>query len=280
MHRVIAQRLVKKDKKGARRRRLAALQAQVLARRRTPRTTVADRVTTTPVLQDVVHEHHLADRMRTVRLHKQRSAAYRLAGLSLYPCPDQDLLALRLDIAVQGHYVACHHVFFDMVAMKEEKYLRVVQHTLPGMVPLTKILRRTLGGVAKADDEALHKLRDCANELYQACYCHAVRKEAYEWLKKQTEYETSELRLGEDILEFRLASSVSTIQVSMRYEDPMRSTPTKIIVRNSSQSIGQSQAAHISDDEDVDLQEKAAALLRQHPVEVAVPMIAKEMTEW
>lgn len=114
------------------------------------------------------------------RLRKRQkiAALHRLAGISVTPLPDPDLLGVRFDICDDsGQYVTCHHVFWDVIvkddslssACKDIKdteevfagedsessvktslsavaYMRVLQHDLPALVPLNAILQRILGG--------------------------------------------------------------------------------------------------------------------------------------
>ena len=137
-------------------------------------------------LQQALEEHDLATRMQILRQRRKIAAAYRLAGISMTPIADENVLALRFDILspVQGNYTACYHAFFDLVVAtttttsdpsslgrnKQDKtkkkrkadnndsdddcdgsqdlYLRLVQHTLPPSIPLKTIVAETLGGIA------------------------------------------------------------------------------------------------------------------------------------
>jgi hypothetical protein len=133
-------------------------------------------------LQQALEEHDLAARMQVLRQRRKIAAAYRLAGISMTPIADENVLALRFDILspVQGNYTACYHAFFDLVVAtttttttitittttkKDKKktdndntdddcdgsqdlYLRLVQHTLPPSIPLKTIVAETLGGIA------------------------------------------------------------------------------------------------------------------------------------
>jgi hypothetical protein len=179
-----------------------------------------------PLVQQALEERDLAVRMQALRQRRKIAAAYRLAGISITPCADENVLALRFDIlTVQGKYTACYHAFFDLVVAststivtdldrnKKEKtikkktdnddssgsqdlYLRLVQHTLPPSIPLATIVEETLGGIAVVGplenedqwktDELVKKLRKCSNQLHQACYCYTARKESYAFLQTLT----------------------------------------------------------------------------------------------
>jgi hypothetical protein len=133
-------------------------------------------------LQQALEEHDLAARMQVLRQRRKIAAAYRLAGISMTPIADENVLALRFDILspVQGNYTACYHAFFDLVVAtttttttttkhdktkknkkkadnndtdddgdgSQDLYLRLVQHTLPPSIPLKTIVAETLGGIA------------------------------------------------------------------------------------------------------------------------------------
>lgn len=165
------------------------------------------------LIHHVLEERAMAERMHRIRLRRKIAAAYRLAGISFLSCgaADEEILALRLDVSVEGHFVACYHAFFDLVTADpymgsgkersfnqkpsvfdasvhgcDDLYLRVVQHTLPACVPLASILQETLGGAVRLgpvnDDSRwetkrlMPRLRSFANQLYCACYCFASRK--------------------------------------------------------------------------------------------------------
>jgi hypothetical protein len=68
-------------------------------------------------LQQALEEHDLADRMQIIRQRRKIAAAYRMAGISMTPCADENVLALRFDILspAEGNYTACYHAFFDLV---------------------------------------------------------------------------------------------------------------------------------------------------------------------
>ena len=176
--------------------------------------TTADDSTDTTVHQAVA-ERDLAARMRQIRQFKKIAAAYRLGGISMLACPDEEVLALRFDVEVEGSFIGCYHCFFDLVIyyeddetmendnengqQKQQKneqamlHLRLIQHTLPPSVPLASILEKTMGGVAcigpysnenQWKTNALkERLQNCAKEIYQACYCYSVRKHTATILK-------------------------------------------------------------------------------------------------
>lgn len=128
------------------------------------------------LLQDAVHQQDLMIKLRQMRQEKFLAAAYRLSGISVFPVPDKDVLALRFDVGGGGGTgtasCACYHCFFDVaidttasktttnadatIAASSDNsdnnimlYLRLVQHTLPPAIPLAAILQRHLGGVAQ-----------------------------------------------------------------------------------------------------------------------------------
>ena len=165
-------------------------------------------------LRDAVAQQQVAWKLRQIRQRQCLAAAYRLAGISVFAVPDRDILALRLDVMS-----ACYHCFFDVVLEQQQQptnesddkdnnnkkggdtlYLRLVQHTLPAAIPLAAILQRHLGGVAEIGpleaeeasrstssswpvQDLLQRLRACANQIYHACHCLAVRNETIEFLK-------------------------------------------------------------------------------------------------
>jgi hypothetical protein len=163
--------------------------------------------TTGEVLQDFVEQQEVAVRMKTLRRQKMLAAAYRLAGISMVPVRDKDVLCVRFDVTTAGSYRNSYHCFFDLVeaihddddgggdAEEEEEenflYLRLIQHTLPSAIPLGAILRE-VGGLMipcrtdRSTDDLTGRLRSVARKLYHACYCYAVRQEIYTFLRTLT----------------------------------------------------------------------------------------------
>jgi len=129
----------------------------------------------------------LSTRMRRIRNDLKLGAAYRVAGISLFQQhrnhhrdganaggddEAEETVTLRLDVAVDGRYVECFHVFFELVVAEaaaaaasgnnsagnnnsnnkndddddddEMLYLRLVQHTLPPCVPISRIFADAL----------------------------------------------------------------------------------------------------------------------------------------
>ena len=242
-----------------------------------------------PLVDQVLTNRDVALRMHAIRQRQKIAAAYRLAGISVMPCADTEVLALRFDISVEGHFVACYHALFDLVMVEEpddtthakenDVYLRLVQHTLPSSVPLASILEETLGGVAHVGpaDNELHwktdglvgRLRQCSNQLYHACYCYSVRKHAFQLLQSMTKdaakaenrsYYVDQLEPNDacDKISFhlKLLSGISSLEIDLVYKDPMRPSPTSVHVKNAA-ALGNTNprlpaayAAEISDDEE------------------------------
>ena len=156
--------------------------------------------------------------MRSIRQRQCLAATYRLSGISVVRLPsDPNILAVRLDVLS-----ACYQCFFDVVTMEQQNihdagpkcsgiknkkynedsqisstdgmhsFLRLVQHTLPSVIPLSAILQRHLGGIDGMAELAtawpeecllLDKLRGCVNEIYHACFCWTVRNETVQYLE-------------------------------------------------------------------------------------------------
>ena len=255
-------------------------------------------------VQQVLKEQDLAVRMQEIRRLRKIAAAYRLAGITLWPCPDKDVLALRLDVAVEGTFVACYHCFFDLCCNPAaELYLRLVQHTLPPSVPLGSILETTLGGVAVVGPlqetsawktkELMERLRKCASELYQACYCFCARKQAVAFLREKSS-QVLELDCTDTLgkISFQLATAgVSSLQVTLGYKDPLRVQPTNVSVKNLVAASTTRKNPHaylvgeISDDDDGDghtddLVENAIVSFRRLPIRKAVGEVLEAMAEW
>jgi len=242
-----------------------------------------------PLVDQVLTNRDLALRMHAVRQRRKIAAAYRLAGISVMPCADTEVLALRFDVSVEGQYVACYHALFDLVLVTEpdetkaaeenDIYLRLVQHTLPSSVPLASILEETLGGVARigpADNELhwktdglVERLRQCSNQLYHACYCYSIRKHAAQLLQSMAKdtakeedrsYYVDQLEPNDayDKISFhlKLLSGISSLEIDLVYKDPMRASPTSVHVKNAAASgninprLPAAYAAEISDDEE------------------------------
>ena len=271
-------------------------------------------------VQEVLEEQDMAVRMREIRQARKIAAAYRLAGISMLPCPDSDVLALRFDIEMEGAFVACYHCFFDLVVMEEDGedkkdmlHIRLIQHTLPSAIPLGTIIDKTMGGVAcigPYDDDSQwatgdlqKRLRQCANEIYEACYCYSGRKQTAVLLKSLASKEESSSffieglrcsdRLDKISFHLKLVSGISSLSVTLCYKDPMRAQPTHVVVQNlaaSSPSMrvqNRLYAAEVSDDDDDsdshvkdDLTENAIVSFRRLPIRQALQEVAEAMAEW
>jgi Cenp-O kinetochore centromere component len=142
----------------------------------------------------------LADQIHSLRKRRRIVGSHRIAGISTIPCHDPNVLGIRMDIALEkGRYVAKHFAFFDFVesvSSDEEDeesdqsyWLRLIQHTLPSSVRVSVILDRHFGGpMLKVtgdqglSEEDLHRLQGLLGDVQDACYAHAVRKHAVEFL--------------------------------------------------------------------------------------------------
>lgn len=149
----------------------------------------------------------LPKRMQNLRKRRKIAGSHRIAGISVIPCPDDNVLGVRLDICVRGRYVARHFLFFDLVVVtqthgggsdseEEEEdspketgmlHLRLVQHTVPSEVPLAEIVDRHLGGMLLLPDgtlnlDAMPIVQRCIGEIYDVCFVRAVRKEMRDYL--------------------------------------------------------------------------------------------------
>lgn len=290
-------------------------------------------ISSNKLVSEALDQQELAQRMRKVRHIRKLAAAYRLAGVSILPCPDKEVLALRFDILVDGSFVACYHCFFDLVVKvrdseeqeddmhsddEDHLHLRLVQHTLPSSIPLKPILQNTMGGVASigpyGDDsmwkaeELMKRLRRCANDIYQACYCYCVRKHCVAYLKSLVHNEATSppdavercslqsLECSETDfrrMSFSMFAGVSSLHVSLAYKDPLRVQPTHVTVKDLS-STPKGGSAHnrfameISDDEDDDndhgavqddLVENATAAFRMQPIQIAIKSVSSSMLE-
>ncbi|KAI2513749.1 hypothetical protein MHU86_532 [Fragilaria crotonensis] len=141
----------------------------------------------------------LAERMHSLRKRRRIVGSHRIAGISIIPGPDPNVLGIRLDISIEGRYAAKHFFFLDIVGTVsgddgEETdsvlYLRLVQHTLPSGILLKGIIQRHFGGTMLPLDNQVLTLadmatvRNLAGDIYDACYANAVRKEGVSFLKK------------------------------------------------------------------------------------------------
>lgn len=258
-------------------------------------------------------ERDLGQRMQLVRQRRKIAAAYRLAGISMVPCADENVLATRLDVTVEGRYVACYHAFFDLVVNDDagDLYLRLVQHTLPPSIPLAAIVEETLGGIARVGplqneaewetDQLVEKLRKCSNQLHQACYCYALRKESFSFLQSSATYKSRSYIVKQlqptdtfktIVFCLQLLSGMPSLQVELIYKDPMRPQPTGVSVRSTTgpssanMNVTRNQAVSVdvvSDEEDgglEDLIDTATMAFRRLPMRKAIKEVTDAMLEW
>jgi hypothetical protein len=150
----------------------------------------------------------LAQRMHSLRKRRRIVGSHRIAGISIIPCPDTNVLGIRLDIAIEGRYVAKHFLFLDIVSTvswddesggcdtdetaSHALYLRLVQHTLPPGVTLPTFIQRHFGGTMLLLPEhvltksAMAIVRTMVGDIYDACYAYAIRRQGVDFLKKYT----------------------------------------------------------------------------------------------
>ena len=144
----------------------------------------------------------LAERMTSLRKRRRIVGSHRIAGISV--TKDKDVLGMRLDISVEGVYVAKHFLFFDIICSVNDNnnnnndneqllyYLRLVQHTLPLNGRLPQIIQRHFGtSFLELKEKELTEtdmsiVRDLVGEIHDVCYAHAVRKQGVEFLKKHS----------------------------------------------------------------------------------------------
>lgn len=150
----------------------------------------------------------LAQRMHSLRKRRRIVGSHRIAGISIIPCKDTNVLGIRLDIAIEGHYVAKHFLFLDIVATvswdnessgcdndetsSRALYLRLVQHTLPPGVTLPTFIQRHFGGTMLLlpdhvlTNSAMAIVRTMVGDIHDACYANAIRRQGVDFLKKYT----------------------------------------------------------------------------------------------
>jgi Cenp-O kinetochore centromere component len=146
----------------------------------------------------------LAQRMHSLRKRRRIVGSHRIAGISIIPCPDTNVLGIRLDVAIDGRYVAKHFLFLDIVTTvswdeggdddttDNALYLRLVQHTLPPGVTLPTIIQRHFGDTMLLLPEhvltksAMAIVRTMVGDIHDACYANAIRRQGVDFLKKYT----------------------------------------------------------------------------------------------
>lgn len=286
-----------------------------------PPVTLSRGSSSTALLQDRLKSQNLAIQIQELRKVRKKMAAFRLAGISIFHIhDDQNVLALRYDVALQDRYVACYHTFFDLVTVLDTKhndnsedrneellYLRLVQHTLPPSVPLLAILERSKFGkmgycVGKLDGEwdldIVQHLQSCAQQIYQACFCYCLRKHTFEYLESLKNEQNDDFIVEEVSNEnsaysqlhfqLKLACGSPILSIQLEYKDHFREQPSLVRVINQSVIVSQGHLfgdTAISDDESNyekvdDLCEDVKRLLRLKPIERGIKESIELMNDW
>lgn len=186
----------------------------------------------------------LADSMQSIRHSLKLAAAYRLAGISLLDNSNDDeedeLLTLRLDICVDGTYVATHAVFFQALVDDDDNdtYLQLCKHNLPLPAKFVTCPLLHIGRKWKMIPQMVASLRHTVGRLYQACYIHYVRKQELAQLQeeKNTEYKMDGLVVVQNDsssrVEFTVRFTSMVMQIELEYEDALQALPTRVQVQN------------------------------------------------
>jgi hypothetical protein len=187
--------------------------------------------------------------------------SHRIAGISILPCPDKNVLGVRMDNCHMGEYVERHFLFFDIVIQSsmelsqddEQPRLRLAQHTVPSGVPLASIMRQTLGGLTASIPDGnletvIDQLEECVGKIYDACFIHAVRNQQCVFLRDKmrddllltTNFAIKNLVCSDSLesVQFTLfwrrtsgsSITVMSCHVSLSFNDPMSSKPTEVSV--------------------------------------------------
>ena len=153
-----------------------------------------------PIVSNTIQEN-LAEKMYQLRKRRRIVGSHRIAGISILPCPDKNVLGVRLDVCLHGEYVARHHLFFDVathasmnlivtsekVAQQKQPYIRLAKHTIPTGIPLISIVEQTLGSIPLIPygtiEAAVGRLEECIAKVYDACYMYAIRKQIGTFLR-------------------------------------------------------------------------------------------------
>ena len=177
-------------------------------------------------------DENLADSMHALRKKRRIAGAHRLAGISVVP--NQGVLGIRMDICVRGRYVHRYYLFFN-------ESRKLVQHTLPKGVPVGEYLSKHVDDMAG--------LRRCIGDIYDACYCHAVRQDASDYLKTVDTVTGIECSKAFDLIAFRM----NDMRVRLKYMDPFSALPTSAeISRVREMSAARTGDLVVSDEEDDD----------------------------
>jgi len=198
----------------------------------------------------------VAEQRMALRTKRRIAGSHRLAGISVVPC-ENDVLGIRLDICVTGRYVNRHYLFFQQhleqrkveeqskgekeAAEDEEvhdnaqeepgeqhdgqsRQLKLVQHTLP------QGLLASLDG--RSLDLSFDTLQRYIGDAYDACYNHAVRQDAVDFLKSQGDCGIRNVECSNslDCIVFQLQCGDTQLRILLRYKDPLSSLPGEVKV--------------------------------------------------
>lgn len=259
-------------------------------------------------LEEEVVARDLSSRMQSVRQCRQLSAAYRLAGVTLQPLEDE-VLAIRLDVSVEGDYVGCYHVFFQLVVAQgeEDLYVRLLSHTCPASVDVNGIIEKQTNGyvhIGRLSNESQWKvdnlkdqLRSCTNQLYHACYCYELRRHSVQLLQSLDRSSAKQARrifIVEEVesnasyecitFQLKILSGAATLLVELAYKDRLRQQPTSVSVkRMSAAPRSRYSLGTVSDDDESagdDLLDTATVAFRRRPLGAALDEVARAMAEW
>lgn len=237
------------------------------------------------LIQSALADHEVALQQQAIRKFRKVESGYRLAGISMPSLVvDSEVMPLRFDIAVDGIYQHCWFVFLQVLQTHHgQLYLRIKQHVVPQDIPFTDIANRTLlptttslGPCNRPNEwkveELTKALRAFSQEIYQACYCHAVRQHDCDtlsrWAKEKTatplrDHDATMEELQPQLtshrtLSFQLVWHKQTgnkVGIELVYDDPMRWQPTSVTVQRSPESRRSNhqrsvrRMAQVSDDE-------------------------------
>lgn len=208
----------------------------------------------------------LATRMHSVRTKRRIAGSHRLAGISLLPHEDENTLGVRLDIGVNGRYVARHVAFFQIVATQDKTFLRLVQHTLPKGVVLKSNMSLEIQNKQIDDGTVIERLREWVGTLYDASYAYALRRAACLWLSSKNNSSDDARSIYHvtfndtyDMISFRLvlwrqdhvpideSRRATCLDVKLSYENPLVAQPTRVKIRHANLPFGDEQETVIVD---------------------------------
>jgi hypothetical protein len=201
-----------------------------------------------------------AHRMHALRTRRRIAGSHRIAGISVVPCPDSSLLAIRMDICVNGSYVNRHYLFFQHDANQK---LRLVQHTLPqGCSTVDRTIQF---------DNSMANLRRFIGDIYDACYCHAVRQDACDFLLSHGNVSDLKCSNSLDLIVF----SINGCHVQLKFSN-LSALPTHVKVSRSNPNP-QSRHDIVSEDEEDDLLNICKDAFRNYGIRDAIKKVMDEL---